>query len=186
VTHQRRTGLSRSIFQNSEIVALKGGTESGLINVEWIDGHESTYDLDWLIQNAPKPDNGSSSSTMARYHILQRPNVNTAQLFEYSKVATADSINEAAIDYTDFIENDSALKQFFENIIETGFGMITNSSSDLDSIQRVHNRIGHPHRTFFGDGVSVATSDMKHNDTAYTSEPLALHTDTTYFTEPMG
>jgi trimethyllysine dioxygenase len=165
---------SSSIFVDSKIHTVYQYQRSpNSITVQWSDNHESKFDLDWLVANRPT----QSSSSPIEARILS----NGIKRLD-TKVSPLDS----AIAHADFMQNDAYVGQLLRNITETGFGVISGCPADVDSTLKVHNRISHPQRTFYGDGVTVATSDLKYNDTAYTSEALSLHTDTAYFTEPMG
>lgn len=55
----------------------------------------------------------------------------------------------------------------------------------IEATQTVIERVFPVQKTFYGDMWSV-TDDYIHEDTAYSNNVLAAHTDNTYFSDPAG
>jgi trimethyllysine dioxygenase len=60
----------------------------------------------------------------------------------------------------------------------------------VQATQMVVEKIAPVQHTFFGGmwefGVKINDDELKHEDTAYTSDALDPHNDSTYFTESTG
>jgi len=142
--------------------------------LEWKDGHISKFNLQSLITSIPRDEDHVGSLSMR----LSSP-VNP------SFTSISDPLNEIGVSYQEFMESDSGVSNMLASVLATGFGIVSNVRG-LEATKLAHDRICHPTRTMYGDGVTVLEPAEEHNDAAYSSVPLPLHTDTTYFTEPMG
>ena len=142
-------------------------TSGDSLRVTWSDGHTSEYSLSALVQHG-------SSDDQSRKRDKSLWNVEAIR-----------AAHVEAVQFDDFVNDDSSLKKLLDNVVRYGFGLVTGAPVSVDSTQAAAARICPVQQTLFGR-MWTFTSDMSRADTAYTNIALGAHTDTSYFSEPAG
>lgn len=151
--------------------------DENFVNLDWSDGHHSRFKTETLLSCIPT---NSESDLMGDVPNTIIPPVRP--LFK----SLQNSLSEVGVPYHEVMEGNHGVFKLLSSIVETGFGVIENVKG-VEETRAALARISHPIRTFFADGIAVVGPDQEqHNDAAYASVPIFLHTDTSYFTEPMG
>ncbi|CAG7727970.1 unnamed protein product [Allacma fusca] len=167
-THQRVLipGDLRNSSTVKSVTLDKKSVEEN-IKIVWNDDHVSTYKIKWLQDNIGDNYAGLNGS-------------------ENNNVDSTTDISEVSVNFDDFLNNNNrGLQKFMGHIQKFGFALIVDAPPDTVSTKKAIERIAQPQVTMFG-GLYEFQSDLKHADTAYTSDYVHLHTDCTYFTEPNG
>lgn len=93
------------------------------------------------------------------------------------------AINSA--DYTDLIQDDTALLRWMMQLDQDGLILVKNMPSTSEALDEIANRIDYQRQTNFGVTFEVK-SEAKPINLAYTSLALPLHTDLSNFETPPG
>ena len=147
------------------VIQSRGSSPS--VKVEWRDGHESVYPLDFF--------QGRHSAHKEAY----RRGITSHDLWT-SKDMTA---QPPSVDYRDV--QSFGVSALLRNIRKFGFCFVAGCPVTPEATQALLERIGPIRNTHYG-GFYDFTSDMASKDTAYTDQALDVHTDTTYFSDPAG
>ncbi|XP_052896220.1 uncharacterized protein LOC128303335 [Anopheles moucheti] len=144
------------------------------INIIWLDGHRSSYDLNVVF------DNHANS-------FQKRLEEHRAQLVLWDRtLITAGSPGYARVTLNDLLCEDTVMRQVVSSLITYGFAFITKVPPNQQSTEMAVKRIFPVQRTLFGDMWTFSESKMDHSDTAYTNGFLGPHTDNTYFSDAAG
>ena len=76
-------------------------------------------------------------------------------------------------------------KNLLKKINKYGFAVIRNCSKDLNSVNKIANKIGYVRNSIFG-GLWTFESNNKKADSAYSNQELRPHTDSTYSNDAPG
>lgn len=149
------------------------------------DGHHSTFDWEWLHLHSYDP-------RLEQYF---------PPLLEYWDAKILDDLPE--VQYEAVMSSDEGVAQWVAKIVRPpptpiiytpdsnpsqhkfGFCFVTGVPVTPEDTEKLAERIAFIRPTHYG-GFWDFTSDLSKKDTAYTTLPLANHTDTTYFTDPVG
>lgn len=167
-TRQRRI----NILQATEIAAATSasvGTVDGqaVIELRWPDAPETTWisvgTLERLIGTALSDDPGPVS-------LWDRP---------IEAALTSGTVDAV-------LGDDSALRSWLADLRRYGVGRLAGYDGTEAQAEALARRIGYPRRTIFGTMWELASDITHHDDTAYTHEFLAPHTDGTYCHDAPG
>ncbi|KAI5294949.1 hypothetical protein KEM52_002779 [Ascosphaera acerosa] len=141
-----------------DIVPDEVRTFTDRVEIDWIDGHKSVYDTQWLknhqhgVRQLPKTESGRCDAVFRRDAKFVKP----------------DS------DYRPIVEYDEH---------KYGFAFVKGAPATPEATERLIRRIAFIRETHYG-GFWDFTADLAKKDMAYTTLPIGAHTDTTYFTDP--
>ncbi|KAF2748209.1 Trimethyllysine dioxygenase [Sporormia fimetaria CBS 119925] len=157
-------------FQISRDLTIKSHqTEGNSTDIEWSDGHRSSYSHSMLRQACAT----FEERAKIRQGLPEKP--------VYWGSSISESPPKVAHDAPE------ALKAIFHNIRTYGFTYITGVDySTPEPTKDILTSLGGFLRQTHYGGFYVFTADLASKDTAYTNIALEAHTDNTYFTEPSG
>ncbi|OGM42893.1 trimethyllysine dioxygenase TmlH [Aspergillus bombycis] len=144
--------------------------EGEIAKVEWSDGHQGVYPVNWLSSLAPLKNRVVSKSL---------PNKKMRKFIAHKPENTS----YPTVLYEDVMSSDEGLCQWLHNIYLHGFCFVKGVPVDPESTKTLLERIAFIRHTHYG-GFWDFTADLTFKDTAYTTEFLGAHTDNTYFTDP--
>jgi len=146
-----------------------------LLTFSGIDGHESKFDLDWLIKHSP--------SVPDPYQPIIKPQLWTADTFPWA---------EACINAAEFQRDQhAARKRTFEALLCHGFAVVAGAEDSLEGTREVVKdwlRMDAA-QSVYDDGFWQLTTradageKAEVSDSSYTTAALECHTDATYYTE---
>jgi len=90
-----------------------------------------------------------------------------------------------SVPYSAFMSSDAGVKDFLEQVVQTGFSFVEGVPATPEATQAVAARIAYTRQTIFG-GYWDFTANLEHKDTAYTSMAIGPHTDGTYSIDAPG
>lgn len=99
----------------------------------------------------------------------------TIQRFSYARV----SMNE-------YLTDDQVSQSVVQSLVDYGVAFVEKVPANATFTEIVIKRLFAIQRTHFGDLWTFSDNNVGFLDTAYTSEPLAAHTDNTYFNDAAG
>ncbi|KAH6616520.1 hypothetical protein C7974DRAFT_318422 [Boeremia exigua] len=141
----------------------------GTINVNWSDGHKSTYGQSSLCD----------ATTDFERRSIVRQGLLTPKLWD-STIASEPPI----VPYAEAPEK--RLRAVLSAIRRDGFCYVDNTPSDTpEATEALLRSIAFIRETHYG-GFYDFTADLASQDTAYTNIALEAHTDNTYFSDPAG
>lgn len=137
------------------------------LNIKWNDGHETSYLVDFLLQYTKKNWLKSRRKEVVMWK--------------------GDEIESkvARVPRDEFLKASDGERAVFESLVKYGVAFVTGVGHNIEDTELVCSKLGPIQHTLFG-GMWKFTADERRADTAYTSIPLATHTDNTYFTEAAG
>jgi trimethyllysine dioxygenase len=154
-------------IQSHEFVGEESGDQ--VLNIEWSDGHQSSYPRALLSQTAK----GHEARAVTRQGLAH------LSLWD-SSIASS----PPAIPY--HIVKNRDLTRLLRNLRKYGFCYVDNTPFEKpDDTKQLLEKIAFIRETHYG-GFYDFTSDLSSKDTAYTNIALEAHTDTTYFSDPAG
>ncbi|KAM7219949.1 Trimethyllysine dioxygenase [Rhypophila decipiens] len=137
------------------------------VQVQWSDGHVSTYPWSFL-------------------EFYQNSNNREPEDVKLAYFGAEVAENPPTISYEDVMRDDKAVGELTKKIKENGFVFIKNTPfSNPTDTEKLLERIAFIRVTHYG-GFYDFTPDLAMADTAYTNLALPAHTDTTYFSDPAG
>jgi trimethyllysine dioxygenase len=137
-----------------------------VLTVEWAEGdHVSRFEAGFLSA------------------LRSNPDVLPVSLWTWNRDEIAGRIPSVA--YAAFMNGDSAVKQFLEQVARVGFSFVEGVPGTPEATQAVAARIAYTRQTIFG-GYWDFTANLEHKDTAYTSMAIGPHTDGTYSLDAPG
>eukprot|EP00128_Syssomonas_multiformis_P011299 Colp12_sorted_trinity150504_noHs@12160 len=141
------------------------------ILVQWSDGHESEYTLEWLEHNSYSAPS-KSRSIVTRTPTLRLWGQDIAQ-------------NPPTVHYDDVMRSDEAVADWLRNIQTYGFSFVDGVPATPQDTKKLAERIAFIRETHYG-GFWDFTPNMEFSDTAYTNFALGAHTDNTYWSDAPG
>ncbi|XP_037939818.1 gamma-butyrobetaine dioxygenase [Teleopsis dalmanni] len=146
---------------------------NNVVNITWNDKHESTFDLDWLLERDFSKDNRQ------RYiENVYKPAPRLWSKEEYVNVSKT-------FEYADVANENEALLSWLETLAINGFALIKNAPDNKGVARDLANRIGYIKRTTYGEEFEVKSKENARNY-AYLMKPLPLHTDMPYYEYKAG
>ncbi|PYH88215.1 trimethyllysine dioxygenase TmlH [Aspergillus ellipticus CBS 707.79] len=143
----------------------------GIITINWSDGHASTYPIGWLIAHKNRMP-----------HVVKKfPALDLRPFKSYNPKLLRHRLPQSP--YNQIMNDEQALFSMLDDIYTWGFTFVKHVPVDPESTEGILDKIAFTRRTHYG-GFWDFTADLSFKDTAYTNEPLGLHTDNTYFTDP--
>jgi len=137
-----------------------------LLKVEWADGgHVSRF-----------------SATFLR-GLRANPDVLPVTIRTWNRDEIAGHV--PSVPYAAFMGSDAGVKDFLEQVVQTGFSFVEGVPATPEATQAVAARIAYTRQTIFG-GYWDFTANLEHKDTAYTSMAIGPHTDGTYSIDAPG
>ena len=110
---------------------------------------------------------------------------NKKEVESFYKIWKSNEIGEEIfVDYNSILSNDG-FKNFLKNLFTYGFLVIKNCETNLNTVEKIANKIGYVRNSIFG-GLWNFESDENKADSAYTQEELRPHTDATYSNDAPG
>ncbi|ODQ49932.1 Trimethyllysine dioxygenase [Saitoella complicata NRRL Y-17804] len=151
----------------TDIKPEKAEGEKDGLEIEWKDGHKSSYTWGWLVRHSYAPQ-------------IETP-------FHSPKHLWGSEIKEKppVVQYEDVMKGDEGVAKWTHEIDLYGFCYVEGVPTTPEDTQKLVERIAFIRQTHWG-GFYDFTSNLAHHDMAYTNLPLPAHTDNTYFTDPAG
>ncbi|XP_071533102.1 gamma-butyrobetaine dioxygenase-like isoform X2 [Panulirus ornatus] len=140
-------------------------TDGGDVEIQWSDGHQSTYPACWLQERSFKPTQQLQHEQVFR---LKRS-------FWGSELAE----NLPRASFTELMEEDMALLKFLQQLEILGFTVVTEAPRKIGQLESLSKRVGYLDRTHYGETFIVESKPQPSN-VAYTSDSINLHSDLTY------
>ncbi|XP_062130914.1 gamma-butyrobetaine dioxygenase [Drosophila sulfurigaster albostrigata] len=138
------------------------------LNIEWNDGHQSSYTYSWLKERDFSPAN------RARYlRDFYRPEPRHWSGKQFALI-------QREFQYQDLLSSDKVLLEWLHHLAVYGVALIKQAPLEADVLRKLCNRVGFMRRTTYGDEWSVRAQPGASNY-AYLAAPLPLHTDMPYF-----
>ena len=157
-----------SIPKNIRIKSHAWMEDDKVLEIQWSDGHKSTFPRDLLIE---------ATAPLGVKAVLRQGLVNTTTW--NSTIGVLPPI----INYQDIEEGFS---RFLKKLRVYGFCYVDNTPfEDANETKKLLEKIAFIRETHYG-GFYDFTADLASKDTAYTNIALEAHTDTTYFSDPAG
>jgi len=145
---------------------VKVEAKEDAIEVEWDDGHQSVYNLQWLLERSFSKDLRASF----------RSYVNTAQDLWGRELM--DDIPTA--DYKAIMEDDRSLCQWLMDLDRLGFVLVKNVPVEEGPVPALQKRIAFEKLTHYGPGYTVVVRPDPVN-ISHTHHRIFFHTDLTYY-----
>ncbi|XP_023707783.1 gamma-butyrobetaine dioxygenase isoform X2 [Cryptotermes secundus] len=142
--------------------------EENQLKLVWNDGHESDYDLNWLLERSFTEN--VRKEWMKQHYPMTRISWGTV---DFNKILKK-------YDFNDILNSDATLLDWLENIATYGIALIDNTPPQEDQLRRVADRVGFIRRTQYGEEYMVKHQPGTSN-LAYTSGNLQMHTDLPYY-----
>ncbi|KAF2997610.1 hypothetical protein E8E13_003756 [Curvularia kusanoi] len=149
--------------------ASTSGGQSDVVNIEWDDGHKSSFSQRFL------------TNTVQDY---QARSVVRQGLTSFKLWGSSIAQSQPVVSYEEATEK--GMGSVLNAIRDYGFCYIDNTPSSTPApTEALLRRIAFIRETHYG-GFYDFTADLASQDTAYTNIALGAHTDNTYFSEPAG
>ncbi|XP_069693592.1 gamma-butyrobetaine dioxygenase-like [Periplaneta americana] len=142
--------------------------EDNQLKLVWSDGHESSYDVNWLLERS-FADNVRKQWLNQHYPMPRIP-WNTADFNTILK----------KYEFRDILESDEKLLDWLENISTYGIAIVENTPPQQDQLRKLVSRVAFIKRTHYGEEYMVKHQPGTSN-IAYTSGNLQIHTDLPYY-----
>ncbi|XP_012260020.2 trimethyllysine dioxygenase, mitochondrial isoform X2 [Athalia rosae] len=160
------------------IAPSKYDCSEGVLQVTWMGGHKSDYQLSWLLKNAGFIGDDSEEEKIPRIPWQKLPDI-------------------ARVGLKPYLNNDAGLSSIISSVLRYGIGIVTGVDPTLAATEEVITRIAPVQKTLFGEMWEVNhngnDADVLENgdlhvfqDTAYTAIALRAHTDNTYWCDAAG
>ncbi|XP_019634717.1 PREDICTED: trimethyllysine dioxygenase, mitochondrial-like [Branchiostoma belcheri] len=169
INHLTQQRMVDTFLIEPDIQPVNVAIQEGTLNLTWPDGHQSEYELDWLLSNTYE----------GKQHIQT-----TWEPLLWN-VETLSASPKPSVLYQDYLSDDEQLAKLLHYLLKYGFAFVEEAPVTLEATLAAAERICQIRETFFGR-FWCFTSDLERHDTAYTAEALGAHTDTTYLNEPSG
>ncbi|KAK0727335.1 Trimethyllysine dioxygenase [Lasiosphaeria miniovina] len=151
-----------------DICAQSVESTSNAVSVTWSDGHQSSYDwqfLQFYLSSDHREDEVRQSLSLWGAEAADSP---------------------PTVSYAEVMADDQGVARLTSKIKSHGFVFVDGTPhDDPDATRQLLERIAFVRITHYG-GFYDFIPDLALADTAYTNLALAAHTDTTYFTDPAG
>ncbi|XP_050544699.1 trimethyllysine dioxygenase, mitochondrial-like [Daktulosphaira vitifoliae] len=154
-----------NFLTTTKIKILSYKEDKNTVIVEWSDGHNSTYDIKW-IYDIWTPNN--QSNILPHYCFGK-------ELGSLPPKISVDRVNQT-----------EGQHELVESILKYGVGIIINVQPTVEATEKVVRCLASPQSTLFGTAMWTVGNKEGHEDPAYLSGPLVVHTDSTYFSESTG
>ena len=162
-SNQRKTFTAR-LDPNIQIKNAEIVDQGKFIEILWSDFDKPIkYSSTFLEKNKIK-----SNPNLEKLHIWNNKDINNEIFVEYEKVL-----------------EEKGFKNFLNTLYKYGFCVIQNCEKNLNSVEKIANKIGYVRQSIFG-GLWSFESDENMADSAYTQEELRPHTDSTYSNDAPG
>ncbi|KAG5680014.1 hypothetical protein PVAND_009547 [Polypedilum vanderplanki] len=160
-TFQRKTNI---LDIPDDINASDFIIKNGKLQVFWNDGHESSYDLDFILKNLnPQSDKYKRVYwTKETFKVLEK------------------------VEMSDFLTNSDTKLAVLKNLYLYGFAFIDGVEPTEEGTKQCIENLFQIQKTFFGEMWTFSDANLDHCDTAYTNYYLPGHNDNTYFNDPAG
>ncbi|KAK6636717.1 hypothetical protein RUM43_010380 [Polyplax serrata] len=132
------------------------------------DGHKSVYSVSFL-------ENVSYENYLKR---LQRNYI----LWTKDEIF---NLPVSHVPFEDLLGTEEGVLKTVKSLVDYGIAFVENVPADIKATEEAVVKLSHVQHTLFG-GMWEFSDSMDHQDTAYTTGELGLHTDNTYFTEAAG
>ncbi|KAG6441935.1 gamma-butyrobetaine dioxygenase [Manduca sexta] len=142
--------------------------EGNSIRVSWTDGHQSSYNIEWLKFRSFTPENQRKYSDT-----IYKPKKVTWHGKDFQKVFTKH-------DYNEILRSDEALYNWLHNFSVYGVALIQNAPHSETAVDQIVEKIGFTKRTHYGVKFVVQHVPNTSN-VAYLSSNLQMHTDLPYY-----
>ncbi|XP_035693047.1 trimethyllysine dioxygenase, mitochondrial-like [Branchiostoma floridae] len=169
INHLTQQRMVDSALIDPNIQPVNVAIDEGTLSITWPDGHQSEYDLEWLLSNTYE----------GKQHLQ-----GTLEPLLWN-LETLSASPSPSVSYQDYLTDDGQLSKLLHNLLKYGFAFVEEAPVTVEATLAVAERISQIRETFFGR-FWCFTSDLERHDTAYTAEALGAHTDTTYLNEPAG
>lgn len=143
------------------------------LSVKWKDGDRYNYPFDFLYKYK-----GSTfvSRSLRNRHTGHRPLIWDAMTFN-------DNLKTFALDYNEFLHDDTSFYQSLINLQKIGMVMVKNlpkRNKEVDPLRVLCNRIGPIRSTIYGDIFEVDSLKPNDSNITFTNKRLPFHQDLTY------
>lgn len=143
------------------------------VNINWTDGHSSSFELEWLIKRSFNQDTQESYLNLSYQQ---------AKKF-WTKSDFVDAF--AKFDFNDILQSDEVFVQWLEHMATYGIALIENTPNTKNEVRKIAERVGFIKKTHYGDEFTVT---KKKSTTAYAYRPLKLqlHVDMPFYEQMPG
>lgn len=138
--HGSRTETDTEI--DKEDLSVANETVSYKLNIQWEDGHESDFTLDWLLTRNFSDDNRRKLSEV--YKMTQIPWVSD----EFESICSR-------FDYDDIIRNKKSLLRWMECLATYGVAIVENAGTQIGSLKELASKVGFLKKTQYGETFRV-------------------------------
>ncbi|KXT07819.1 hypothetical protein AC579_9332 [Pseudocercospora musae] len=166
-TAQRQINVLEGNINFDVSDAKINGEKQKVVTVKFVDGHQSQYHVDYLL-NRRGPRMTKSRFGLAPITTWKADISSSPPMVDYSAVSEK-----------------AGMSSLLHKIRALGFCIVDGMPATPEATEALLDTIGPIRNTHYG-GFYDFTADLTMKDTAYTSEYLEPHTDNTYFTEPAG
>lgn len=141
------------------------------IQIRWSDGQETTISVQRIAEATGKciDDDQLSGSDSKTYWL---------------KDSMPDQV--PSISFDEVMASDEGVLNWLMKIDQYGFCVVTGTEATEEGTERLAKRIAPAQRTIFGTYWPLSTDVKHHDDTAYTTDFLAPHTDASYYYNAAG
>lgn len=144
---------------------------SGRIRIDWPNGEPTEITTHTLAQMAAlELGNAALSAPEEKTYWMQGSMLAPLPEISHEKIMDSD---EGALEWLELIE-------------KYGFAIVTDTVATEDGTEALAKRIAPAQRTIFGTYWPLSAEITDHNDSAYTTQFLAPHTDATYYHNAAG
>ncbi|XP_022087372.1 gamma-butyrobetaine dioxygenase-like isoform X2 [Acanthaster planci] len=146
--------------------SVETSPDSDAVTIRWADGHESQFPFHWL---------GAYCFVDSQQDQLLDPK------FDFWGA----DIDLQSFDFGELLTNDRALYKWLAELVSRGIAVVKNAPSEVGQLHRLGGRVAFLRPCNYGPTFQVK-SKVDPSNAAYTSGPLALHTDLAYYIRQPG
>ncbi|XP_077988170.1 trimethyllysine dioxygenase, mitochondrial-like [Glandiceps talaboti] len=164
---EQRNCESLNVDMTPRKVNTKTSMKGKQLVIYWSDGHESTFNLDWLLDVFnPVMDQSQKSKAV--------------KLWDLKTIRT---MMPTAVSFREYLRDDDILRLVLKNLFTYGLAFVNDVPVTVEDSEKVVQRIGFLRETVWGKSFLI-TANFTYQDKAYTNEMQPAHTDGTYLNEP--
>ncbi|XP_052859383.1 trimethyllysine dioxygenase, mitochondrial [Drosophila gunungcola] len=167
-TNQRRYDL---LDLPADVKSLEVKCEGIRLQVQWSDGHQSSYDLDFIFD-----------SQLER--LISRRSKST-NLTPWNRCIILQNERHLRFSLPQLVSSDEVVRSLVESLVRYGIVFIDDVPPTPNMTELALRRVFPLMKTFFGE-MWTFSDKPDHADTAYTKLYLGSHTDNTYFCDAAG
>ena len=173
-TRQRLVEItSLSSSQSPQALRLTPDPDPKVLILTWDNGRETHYSLEFLADHRAPTQHAEVNRVTLKLPYTQW----TPEYFKGRELPT--------VSWAEVMGSQEGLLRWLELVSEYGFGFVHDTPATHEATRDLARRVAYIRESIFG-GFWSFTTEMKHQDTAYSNSALDLHTDGTYSLDPPG